>query len=346
MSDGRPSVARVRRILLYLVGLVTLCSCLDDGVRNYDELPGRRSWAAMATDYGNGSVLLFGGLRGCCSLRDTWEWNGRDWLPQETPDALLAGESVTLSFDGEGMLLFGGYDRREGTTYADTWRRQGGRWTQLEVAGPPGRWDHRTAWDPDRKRVVLFGGYEDGPFGDTWEWDGEAWEERSATGTGPRARLKHAMAWDAARRQILVFGGSGCGRLCGDTWAWDGVTWTELAPENSPSARTEAVMAYDPVRERIVLFGGNELDEMILGDTWEWDGTNWTRMSPEASPLAREQHTMAWDPQRETVVLFGGSIGTAPNGTPANDTWEWDGTNWSRIEFSLERGADSYPPQG
>lgn len=46
-------------------------------------------------------------------------------------------------------------------------------------------------------------------------------------------------------------------------------------------------------------------------------------------PLARALHVMSYDRNRQVVVLFGGINET---GNKLNDTWEYDGNSWKRIE--------------
>lgn len=60
-----------------------------------------------------------------------------------------------------------------------------------------------------------------------------------------------------------------------------------------------------------------------LGDSWELINT-------AQSPGARYTHGMAYDSNREVMVIFGGD----PDGkglTHLNDTWEYDGSNWSEV---------------
>jgi uncharacterized protein (TIGR03437 family) len=90
-------------------------------------------------------------------------------------------------------------------------------------------------------------------------------------------------------------------------------------------------MAYDSAHGKVVLFGGVNAANYLFGDTWVWDGSNWTQKFPQTSPPAREAHAMAYDSTRGQVVLFGG------NGAPSlfgpgylNDTWVWDGSNWTK----------------
>src|SRR5688572_4681916 len=51
----------------------------------------------------------------------------------------------------------------------------------------------------------------------------------------------------------------------------------------------------------------------------------WIKKPTVNHPLMRGFHTMAYDEIRNETVLFGGS-----NGTVFNDTWVWDGTNWTQ----------------
>jgi uncharacterized protein (TIGR03437 family) len=90
-------------------------------------------------------------------------------------------------------------------------------------------------------------------------------------------------------------------------------------------------MAYDAAHGQVVLFGGgNELN--TWGDTWTWDGTNWTQQLvqfPETSPDQRSGAAMVYDSAHHQVVLFAG-FGLGGD-THHNDTWVWDGTNWTQL---------------
>jgi hypothetical protein len=60
-----------------------------------------------------------------------------------------------------------------------------------------------------------------------------------------------------------------------------------------------------------------------------WDGQRWTRIS-SAGPSPRSLASLTYDAGRQRVVLYGGQTGAFPNITVLHDTWEWDGTSWSR----------------
>mgnify|MGYP001563435487 CR=1 FL=1 len=110
----------------------------------------------------------------------------------------------------------------------------------------------------------------------------------------------------------------------------DGVM-IEKFPANKPLGRDGHVMAYNTVSGKVILFGGyNTTTSTCLNDTWEWDGTNWTQLFPATSPPPRNLFAMVYDSARQRMVFFGG---TNPNITPGtyDDTWEWDGTNWTKV---------------
>ncbi len=95
-------------------------------------------------------------------------------------------------------------------------------------------------------------------------------------------------------------------------------------------------MAFDSQRGVTVLFGGEGLyvpATGFLADTWEWNSNTWALRTPSSAPPPRAQHAMAYDAARGRVVMFGG-ITNGPTSTsgsvPLQDTWEWDGTNWTQ----------------
>lgn len=197
-------------------------------------------------------------------------------------------------------------------------------WTELDpAASPAARELSATAFDEDRARLLLFGGYAPA-FGDTWEWDGAVWSPRSPA-HAPSARYEHAMAYDRVRARIVLFGGrADSSTVLADTWEWDGVDWLQRSPATSPSARSLHVTVYDTAHGQTVLYGGSVNGNTFLTDTWSWDGTDWTAVATATTPVAGRA-AAAYDPVRERVVL----VVAADPGTM--HTWEWDGVDWTEM---------------
>jgi hypothetical protein len=204
-------------------------------------------------------------------------------------------------------------------------------WAERESVGgatPPNRGSHAIAYDAARGRLVLYAGYasaQDRDLADTWEWDGQAWEDVTPKSGGPGDRSGHAMAYDAARGRVVLFGGNSQ-----QTWEWDGTAWHDVTPAGpSPSARWLPGMAYDAARGRLVLFGGLPVSGgAFLQDTWEWDGAAWANVTPAPpGPPGRYGQGMAHDPQRGRTVIFGGYGDLVA----LQDTWEWNGSTWQDV---------------
>jgi hypothetical protein len=84
-------------------------------------------------------------------------------------------------------------------------------------------------------------------------------------------------------------------------------------------------MAYDQVSRALVLFveGSNQI--------WVNDGSTWTLKHPaHEPPPALALAAFAYDVSSQTVVLFGGKTDALDGSPVLNETWAWDGTDWSR----------------
>ncbi len=207
---------------------------------------------------------------------------------------------------------------------ADTWTQK------FPQTSPPARDDHAMAFDSAHGQVVLFAGYGMPDFDDTWVWDGSNWTQKSPA-SSPSARDSHAMAYDSAHGQVVMFGGANDNSSpMNDTWTWDGTNWTQQSPQNRPSARSRHALAYDSAHGQVVLFGGTDSGKNFLNDTWVWDGSNWMQKSPQNNPPPRLGHRMVYDSAHGQVVLFGGKDTNPFPLNSLNDTWVWDGSNWTQ----------------
>jgi hypothetical protein len=234
-------------------------------------------------------------------------------------------------------VIFGGRYNRD---FDETWEWRGADWIRHAPANSPSaRSGHAMVYDAVRRRVLLFGGQSilaTGlvTHGDTWEWDGSTWTQRSPANRPP-ARTAHAMVFDLVRQRVVMFGGidAANGGL-GDTWEWDGSDWLQRTPSASPGPIATHAMAYDAARQRTVLFGGSDRMQNYYDATWEWDGRDWTLRSPVTRPSPRLGPAMAYDSSRKRTVLYGGRLSA---GTSA-DTWEWDGSDWRQVIATSKPG--------
>jgi alpha-tubulin suppressor-like RCC1 family protein len=207
-------------------------------------------------------------------------------------------------------------------------------WVQFPGGGFDDRSEAAMAYDTARGVTVLFGGAgSEGVKGDTWEFDGTTWVDRTPAdpNDSPPPRCFHAMAYDMNRQVTVLFGGHDPNDLYlkADTWEWDGTTWldkTPADPNDSPHRRCWHAMAYDSARHVTVLSGGFGA-KGGTNDTWEWDGSTWTLRTPTHAPPARCMHAMAYDSYRGVTVLFGGVCYEGEE--YSNETWTWDGTDWT-----------------
>ena len=166
-------------------------------------------------------------------------------------------------------------------------------------------------------------------------------------GAGPAASYGDSMVFDPSIGKTVLFGGVGpttVGLAGSDTeedqtWTFDGSAWTQLFPATSPSARDSAAMAYDPSIGKVVLFGG-----FATGDnsTWTFDGSDWTQLSTPTSPPSRGGASMDYDPAIGQMVFFGGYGCGQELSNACNQTWTFDGTNWTQLTITL---PTSPPPR-
>lgn len=272
------------------------------------------------------------------------------WTKATEAPPTRSNQVAFYSAAAKATLIFSG-NHNTGPIH-DAWAWNGTSWARRPLADAeyPERKNAGLAIDRANNRAFVFGGVwsgyppDGGPYtvrtlGDLQRWDGTKWSEVATTG-GPPPRAGHAMAWDEARSQLVLFGGSDNVTVLADTWTFDGQAWTQHATGAAahPPARLNTRMAYDPKRQRVVLFSGQDSGPggaINLQDTWEWDGASWVDVTGTGpKPDGRGHHAMQWDPVRERVMMMSGArhFSPIPPGSTLADQWEWDGTQWSRLE--------------
>lgn len=318
--------------------------------------PPARGFHAMAWDPQQQRVLLFGGTddpQFHDDLADTWAWDGNDWV-QLTTNGVAPRASHGMTWDpiGNVMIVFGGYT---GDASLDsTISFDGTSWTTRDTPqGPQFERGPILATDRQRNRAVMVndGVWEwdgttwvrvsSGPvvyssrlffdtlrastnaigYGATWAWDAGAWSDTGIT-TSTQLYSIVGSAWDSQRQRAVALSTQwqDAGTL---TWEVENQAWV-FRSAAGPSLDTSgnASLAWDGERQRVVLFG-----DRTGAITWEWDGNDWEPFTQDGGPPNRSSAAMAWDSSRQRTVLFGGAAAS----TRLNDTWERDGSGWTRL---------------
>lgn len=322
-----PRIPRVdaRRIVTVAVASIRLFLTLAAAV-----LVGRAQaqcgigWTLGAGDGPGGYEICYDEARARTVLvagPSTYEWDGVSWEVVASGGPPERG-AAALVYDpaGERCLLFGGYSSQGARK--DLWSWDGTSWTQLASAPAEaaGRGDFAMAFDRNRGKLVVHGGWPGSGslLTDTLEWDAatNTWQRWPTGAIG--FRYAHRMAFDEARGEIILHGGYYFGNK-NDTWRWNGSSWS-LASTTGP-ARYVFGMAYDSARGQIVLHGGTTCcGEVEYPQTWTWNGSSWTQC-PVQGP-ARGYMNIAYDRARDAFVLPGG-MGPTPAGRAyVPETWE------------------------
>jgi hypothetical protein len=248
--------------------------------------PTPRTEHAMAYDPVRERVLLFGGNDGTF-CQDLWEWDGvtGTWTDRTPPGAKpTPRQNAGLVWDvaRSRAVLFGGGETDGANPKSDTWEWDGasGTWILQNPATPPApRQGHGMAYDPDRQRVLMFGGstgsgYKD----DTWEWNGTAgqWTLLALSAPAPAKRFFPRMEFDVRRARIVLYGGMTDLVTDAEVWEWDNAyaSWTDMGTSAPMPSRAYHAMAYDSTRATLVVFGGINIEvangaSLYLDDLWE-----------------------------------------------------------------------------
>lgn len=156
----------------------------------------------------------------------------------------------------------------------------------------------------------------------------------------PGVRNAHALAYDAMRHRVILFGGANDGAVLRETWSWNGQRWARLDVAG-PLPRTFPAVTHDAQQKVVYMYGGHralfgngQAQDTVLGDFWKWDGTRWTPLGADG-PGVRAEAALAYDQSRRRLILFGGYRGAGAQRTRLGDTWEWDGSAWTKAS---ERG--------
>lgn len=103
-------------------------------------------------------------------------------------------------------------------------------------------------------------------------------------------------------------------------------SWSMVYPPSTPPTRSFATFgAHETSGACLLMFGYDAVSGAPRTDAWRFQGNVWSSV-PGAQPPWRVDPSIAFDTARGELVLFGG---TNPGTSVFDDTWRWNGTQWT-----------------
>jgi hypothetical protein len=294
-----------------------------------EEMPSARARYGAAYDETGRRALLFGGryrdegADGSYDLFDelwAFDFQTREWSLVDAGGGPSPRFYSSLAWDDQeqALYLFGGMTNPDPMVIVvseELWRFKDGQWEQLQSGGdvPSTRTFLGEVWDPERRRLVLFGGQ----VGDYWSYaynetyaldvDSLEWSELNAGSGAPSTRMHAQMTYDKTRDRYLLFGGHTDIGDGNDLWSMDpgSGSWSLLRDADSftgnglgclgnssevPADYVDQDLSAPERRHRgmfslmhdsLWIFGGMHAEcSDHLDDTWRYslDGGDWTEL--------------------------------------------------------------------
>lgn len=315
--------------------LFLIISLLIGTSKSFSQTPGVRNGHNMVYYAPSKSILLFGGADEAKVNGDTWSFSADKWTritddgpsPRTFPCMVMADNYVLL-FGGNAVLF--GSDKNPIHCLDDTWKFQYGAWKELAVnIHPDARAEAAVAYNPSRKKVVLFGGRKAGGkwvAGDTWEFDGNKWNQVGTQGPTPGSGA--IMVYDAQLKQIVLLGGNPViakeKDYNGPMWSWNGKNWNSM--DSKVPLIFNSCMAYNINENFILRFGGWDGQKRV-NDTWIYKNKEWKKLHLKNAPVARNHSIMIYNSEKNSFFLYGGHDGENIFG----DMWEFKNRKWTLL---------------
>jgi hypothetical protein len=124
--------------------------------------------------------LMFGGYTGSM-FDDFWAWKDHSWKQIESDGpGTLSHFGMAYDANMDALVIFGGASTSSSFASLSnrTWRFKDNEWMELQSERSPSiRGLPAMAYDPDRKKILLYGGFDSNgnELNDTWAWDGNQW---------------------------------------------------------------------------------------------------------------------------------------------------------------------------
>jgi hypothetical protein len=143
--------------------------------------PEGRAHFGFVHDPTHEQTLLYGGYFGPI-FDDFWTLRENAWQKVELSNSpgTLSHFGMAYDLDTNALIIFGGAQSTStfGSLSDSTWTLTNGSWRETTpTLSPSPRGSPAMTYDPERKRIVLYGGFgtDRNDKNDTWEWDGAQW---------------------------------------------------------------------------------------------------------------------------------------------------------------------------
>lgn len=255
--------------------------------------------------------------------------------------------TLVARVDDRQAYVVGGTNvgRLGGEVFADVWRVSAGETLtaeRLEATGPAPRYCGCAAWDPDRERLLVYGGRDltvNAFDPETWELDpaGPTWT-RIEGATQHATTLGCAMGY--ARGAMYLFGGANGSGVSAALHRFDAAAgaWVEVAT-GGPVARYDAALFPAPDGDALYLFGGSvgARGRAFYADLWRLDPetNSWTELALPEGPSGRRTPWVTWDPTGAGLYVGFGYDGEM---RPIGDLFhaDLDALTWTELEVPFE----------
>lgn len=127
---------------------------------------------------------------------------------------------------------------------------------------------------------------------------------------------------------LLIIGQSGT--VSAQSFSFEpSLTWEKIDTSKMPSPRYGFSLAVNETNQVALFFGGYSPNIGSLNDLWLTNGSQWLELYTPHQPPARSYSSLVYDNDRQEAVLFGG--GSSISGLPVylNDTWVFNGKDWT-----------------
>jgi len=274
----------------------------------------RPAWGsrfAMTFDHGNDRMLA---VSATIDDRDSvWFHDGAAWTLVPTPEfaAMASPTSVIWSPERDAVLMVvqpQGTPARNKVQYLTD-----GIWVPLDTNedGPAGRYDPLLAWDPDKRRIVLYGGADpdNNLLRDTWQLVGETWTKVDTAPPEPAVSGVEAerMVYSPAIGKLLLVR-----HVLGQNlqvWALADAGWMPYEPiHGAVSGRSGFAATIHPPTGRLMVIGGTADEEFITDGYVLGPGGQWSPITgADAAPGGRFDADIAYDWRMRHLLLYGGT---------------------------------------